>query len=133
VTSGSDGPDNLSVIRQVYAAFEAQDLEALLALSAPDIVITQDPALPWGGRHVGHEGVTNFALALVGASDSAVTSDSIFEADGQVIQCGRTRGTVRASGKRFDVPEVHVWTLRDGLVVEAHFAIDTAAMLVVLG
>jgi ketosteroid isomerase-like protein len=133
VTSGSDGPDNLSVIRQVYAAFEAQDLEALLALSAPDIVITQDPALPWGGRHVGHEGVTNFALALVGASDSAVTSDSIFEADGQVIQCGRTRGTVRASGKRFDVPEVHVWTLRDGLVVEAHFAIDTAAMLVALG
>jgi ketosteroid isomerase-like protein len=104
----------------------------LLSLIDPDCVVTQDASLPWGGRHVGHEGVTTFAFALIGATDSAVTVESLFEADGQVIQCGRTKGVVRANGKAYDIPEVHVWTLKDGKVVAAHFAIDTPAMLAAL-
>lgn len=43
----SDG----EIIQAVYAAFDAQDLEGLLALSDAEIVITQDASLPWGGRH----------------------------------------------------------------------------------
>jgi ketosteroid isomerase-like protein len=58
-----------------------------------------------------------------------VITDAIFVADGEVIQCGRTRGTVRANGAPFDLPEVHRWTVRDGQAVAAHFAIDTVAML----
>ena len=57
----------------------------------------------------------------------------MFAADDEVIQCGRTKGTVRANGAAFDIPEVHRWKLRDGKAVEAHFAIDTAAMLEALG
>jgi len=124
---------NIEIVQQIYEAFAQQDLEALLALVDPDCVVTQDESLPWGGRHVGHDGVTTFAFALIGATDSAVTVEALFEADGQVIQCGRTRGTVRANGNAFDIPEVHVWTLKDGKVVAAHFAIDTPAMLAALG
>ena len=62
-----------------------------------------------------------------------VTTDALFAADGEVIQFGRTRGTVRATGTAFDIPEVHRWTVRDGKVVAAHFAIDTPAMLEALG
>ena len=57
----------------------------------------------------------------------------MFEADGDVFQVGRTRGTVRANGATFDIPEVHRWTIKDGRAVAAHFAIDTDAMLVALG
>jgi ketosteroid isomerase-like protein len=121
-------PTNIETVRQIYDALGRQDLDAILALCDPDCVITQDESLPWGGRHVGHDGLATFAVTLVGTIDSAVTIESIFEADGQVFQCGRTRGTVRANGNAFDVPEVHVWTLRDGVVVAAHFAIDTPAM-----
>jgi ketosteroid isomerase-like protein len=124
---------DIEIVKRVYLAFEAQDLDGVLALSDPQCVITQDPLLPWGGRFVGHDGVTAFALALIGTTDSAVTEQSLFEADGQVIQCGRTRGTVRSNGNAFDVPEVHVWKVRDEKVIEAHFAIDTPAMLVALG
>ena len=49
-----------------------------------------------------------------------------------VIQCGRSKGTVRANGRAFDIPEVHIWTLKDGKVVAAHFAIDAPAMLAAL-
>ena len=53
----------------------------------------------------------------------------MFMADGDVIQVGRTRGTVVANGSRFDIPEVHRWTIRDGKAVAAHFSIDTPTML----
>jgi uncharacterized protein len=125
--------ENINLITQVYEAFAQQDLDALLALVDPDCVVTQDESLPWGGRYVGHDGVTTFAFGLLGALDSAVAMEALFEADGQVIQCGRTKGTVWANGNAFDIPEVHVWTLKEGKVVAAHFAIDTPAMLAALG
>jgi ketosteroid isomerase-like protein len=124
--------ENIAVITEIYEAFARQDLDALLALVDPECVVTQDASLPWGGRHVGPDGVTTFAFALMGTIDSTVTVESLFEADGQVIQCGRTKGTVRANGKAFDVPEMHLWTLKDGKVTAAHFAIDTPGMLAAL-
>lgn len=124
--------ENIEIIKRIYEAFTHQDLDGLLKLVDPNCVVTQDAALPWGGRYVGHAGVTDFAFALMGTIDSAVTVESLFEADGQVIQSGRTKGTVRANGNSFDIPEVHIWTLKDGKVVAAHFAIDTAAQLAVL-
>ena len=67
-----------------------------------------------------------------GTIDSAVTIEALFAADDEVIQAGRTKGTVVATGVPFDVAEVHRWTIRDGKATTAHFAIDTAAMLAVL-
>lgn len=64
--------DNVDIVREVYDAFERQDLEGLLTLVDPDCVVTQDASLPWGGRYVGRDGVTTFAFALVGVTDSAV-------------------------------------------------------------
>ena len=122
----------MEVVRAVYAGMAERDVVRILELLDPACVITQDPALPWGGRHVGHDGFVEFGLALTGAIDSAVATDAVFEADGEVIQMGRTKGTVRATGAAFDIAEVHRWTVRDGKAVAAHFAIDTPAMLAVL-
>ncbi len=124
---------DIEVVAQVYEAFAERDLERLLDLSADDCVITQDARLPWGGRHVGHSGVTDFASILVTSIDSVLTTEALFEADGQVIQIGRIKGSVPSTGRAFDVPEVHTWTVVDGKVVTAHFANDTTAMLVALG
>ena len=123
----------IDVVRAIYEAMAVRDLERLAELIDPECVITQDPSLPWGGRHVGHDGFLTFAATLTGTIDSAVTIHAIFEADGEVIQVGRTAGTVQANGASFDIPEVHRWTVRDGRALTAHFAIDTPAMLEVLG
>ena len=40
---------------------------------------------------------------------------------------------MRANGASFDIPEVHVWELRDGKVVRYQVYIDTPAMLDALG
>jgi ketosteroid isomerase-like protein len=120
---------DVEVVREIYAAMASRDFDRLFELADPELVITQDAALPWGGRHVGHDGLATFGLALTGTINSAVTIEAIFEADGEVIQCGRTAGTVVANGASFDVAEMHRWTIRNGKAVAAHFAIDTAAML----
>jgi len=45
----------------------------------------------------------------------------------------RTRGRALATGKRFDVPETHVWTIRDGKVTRFESYIDTKMMREALG
>jgi ketosteroid isomerase-like protein len=101
----------------------------LAELISPEVVITQDERLPWGGRFEGHDGFIEFAGKLTGTIQSAVTTDELYQADGDVIQVGHTRGTVVATGTAFDIAEVHRWTIRDGLAVRAHFSIDTPGML----
>lgn len=120
---------DIEVVQEIYAGMAARDFGRVFELLDPAIVVTQDERLPWGGRHVGHDGFAEFGLALTGAIDSAVAIEAIFTADGDVIQVGRTRGTAHGSGATFDIPEVHRWTLRDGKAIRAHFSIDTPAML----
>jgi uncharacterized protein len=120
---------DVEVVQAVYAAMAARDIERLFELIDTDCVITQDPELPWGGRYVGHDGFATFAGRLTGTIDSAVTTEALFAADDEVIQCGRTRGTVQETGVPFDVPEVHRWRIRNGKAIAAHFAIDTQLML----
>jgi uncharacterized protein len=125
-------PSDIDVVRTVYEAMAAGDLDRLLELVDEACVITQDARLPWGGRHEGHTGLATFAARLRGAIASSVTTEALFVADDEVIQVGRTRGTTVAGGAEFDIPEVHRWTVRAGKVVAAHFAIDTPAMLAAL-
>jgi ketosteroid isomerase-like protein len=124
---------DIEVVAAIYEAMAARDVGRLLELIDPTVVITQDERLPWGGRFEGHEGFAQFAAALTGTITSAVTHDELFAADGDVVQVGHTRGTVNATGKSFDIAEVHRWTVRDGKAVRAHFSIDTPGMLSVLG
>ena len=89
-----------------------------------DFEVMSDHYSPW----LTEQGHSPYAWSVLGA----VAQDVIFEAGDHVVQRGRTQGTVRATGVAFDIPEVHVWTLRDGKVAAAEFYIDTPAMLAAL-
>jgi ketosteroid isomerase-like protein len=120
---------DIEIVRRCYEAMAGRDFDRLFTLVDESCVITQDDRLPWGGRHVGHDGLATFGLTLTSTIASQVTHEALFEADGDVVQVGRTRGTVVATGAPFDIAEVHRWTIRDGKAVAVHFSIDTPAML----
>jgi uncharacterized protein len=124
--------DNVEIVRQVYEAMQARDVEALRALYAPEVEVFQAPELPWGGHYQGHDGVFTFFMKLLENIDSAVTHEGMFAAGDRVVQHGRTKGTVRATGVAFDIDEVHMYTLRDGLIVRFEAFIDTPGMLAAL-
>ena len=129
INNPDNGSEDIAVVEAIYAAMADSDLSTLFDLLDPTIVVVQDDRLPWGGRHVGHDGFAKFGLTLRAHIESSVTTEAMFDADGDVVQVGRTRGTVVATGVPFDIAEVHRWTLRDGRAVAAHFSIDTAAMM----
>ncbi|MEO6653479.1 MAG: nuclear transport factor 2 family protein [Ilumatobacteraceae bacterium] len=123
------GPDDIAVVEAIYAAIAASELSTLFDLLDPTIVVVQDDRLPWGGRHVGHDGFATFGLALQAIIASSVSTDAVFNAGSDVVQMGHTRGTVVATGVPFDIAEVHRWTIRGSRAVTAEFSIDTPAML----
>ncbi len=124
---------DVDVVREIYGCMARGDLARLFELLDPAVVVTQDPSLPWGGRFEGHDGFATFGLTLRSCIDSSVEIESVFEADGDVVQVGRTRGVVVANNASFDIAEVHRWTLAGGTAVAAHFSIDTPAMLDAIG
>lgn len=122
----------IDIVQTIYDGFSRNDLSAVLALCATDVVVIQDPMLPWGGKFYGAVGVTDFAKKLIETIDSTIDAEQLFQAGDRVVEYGRTRGTVRTTGATFDVSECHLWTIRDGFVQQAEFLIDTPAMLAAL-
>jgi ketosteroid isomerase-like protein len=124
---------DLALVREVYDAFGRADVPRIMALFAEDGTVVQSPALPWGGTHTGHAGLGHFLTTLVASLDSHPETERLFaDGAGRVVQVGRTRGTVRATGAPFDVAEVHVFTLAGGRVTRFEAYVDTPAMLAAL-
>jgi ketosteroid isomerase-like protein len=126
--------NEVAVVEAVYDAFARADLQRIMELFAPDCVVYQSPALPWGGTHEGHDGLVIFLLALSQTIASTPEHEHLVaDGDGHVSQVGRTRGTVKATGAAFDLFENHVWTVRDGRIARFEVYLDTAGMLAALG
>jgi ketosteroid isomerase-like protein len=122
----------VDIVQTIYDGFSRNDLDAILALCAPNVVVIQDAALPWGGTFHGPSGVIDFVTKLITTIDSTIEAEQLFQAGDRVVEYGRTSGTVRANGTTFDISECHLWTIRHGFVHQAEFLIDTAAMLATL-
>lgn len=122
----------MDIVQTIYDGFSRKDLETVLALCATAVVVIQDPGLPWGGTFYGSAGVAEYATKLITTIDSTIEAEQLFQAGDRIVQYGRSIGTVRATGATFDISECHLWTIRDGLVQQAEFLVDTSAMLAAL-
>lgn len=123
---------NVKLVHAVYAAFQQRDLSAISKLLAPDIRIQQTTQLPWGGTYQGLAEFPTFFAKLTEHLDSNLSFDRLLDAGDDVVAIGRTSGTVVKNGAPFDIPVVHVWGVRDGLVSSFQPYIDVALMQVAL-
>ena len=121
--------ENVKMLQSGYDAFRRGDLPAIFKLFDPDIEFYQSQAVPWGGRYKGLDQVKEFFHKLTTAIASQVELDHFVDAGDCVVAVGRTRGTVRATGKAFNVPVVHVWRLKDGKAIRFEAYIDHPSML----
>lgn len=121
--------ETVAVVRDIYDAFARGDVEAIFGLVHPEVRLYQSDQLPWGGEYREHEGFGEFLTKLTSTVESKLeTGLFIDDEDGHVVQVGRTRGKVRATGKEFDVPEIHVWTIEEGKAIRYEAYIDTKMM-----
>ena len=123
---------NLEIVRRSYEAFERGDLDAVLADFDPEIEWHQAQGLPHGGLYHGRDEVRRNVFEPLDAewwSEFSALPDEILDAGDELVVLGRYRGTAKGTGKRLDVPFVHVWTLRDERATRFRQFLDTAGWI----
>ncbi|MHB0951547.1 MAG: nuclear transport factor 2 family protein [Allorhizobium sp.] len=128
-TSAANHPCPLDVVRAVYRAYAGRDLAAIQALYHPDCEIYQSDLLPWGGEYRGYSGLQQFFTRLTSTIDTEIVDEQLFETGDRVVSIGRTRGKAWATGRQFELPAVHIYTVREGKIVRYEAYVDTPAML----
>ncbi|MFE4615494.1 nuclear transport factor 2 family protein [Streptomyces sp. NPDC056747] len=140
-TTGTAGTaaDSAAVLTGMYAA-EAAYLAAggpgqapfapLAPYFAPDVVLHQAAALPYGGTWRGHAGLERFFLAMSRVWESFDMTEQEFLATGATaVVLTRVRARARATGRELTFPILQTITVRDGRISEVRpFYWDTAAI-----
>jgi uncharacterized protein len=131
--------DALAVLRGMYAAEQVYldaggpgraGFEPLAPFFAPDVVLHQAEALPYGGIWRGHAGMERFFAAMSAAWESFEMLEQTFHPDGDVVVV-RTdvRATARATGRRLEFPILQSVRVAEGRITEIWpFYWDTATI-----
>jgi ketosteroid isomerase-like protein/predicted ester cyclase len=138
VVAATDVPNvaatsNVDLIRAGYAAFATGDIPSVLALFADDLVWSTLDSVPAGGVYRGPGGAGEFFSKLPQMyAELSVEPERYVDGGDTVVVQGRHRGRT-ISGNTFDVPWMHLWTLRDGKATSFTEVFDTATIVRALG
>ena len=122
----------VEIVRRSYEAFARDDMDGVLADMHPDIEWHQAQGLPHGGTYHGLAEVRRNIFDPLDEEwwdEFDATPAEILTGDDHAVVLGRYRGIAKRTGKRLDVPFVHVWTLRDGKAVRFRQYLDTAGWI----
>jgi ketosteroid isomerase-like protein len=113
--------ENEEIVRTAFAAFDRDDIDAVLRLCAEDILIVQPPELPDVSREQrGHRGVLEaFAIWPAQWEDYRVEILRMASAPAdRVVVTTRTRGRGRQSQAEVEMDFSFVFTVRDESIRE---------------
>lgn len=122
--------ENKQLVMQGYQKFQAQDIEGLMENFADDIewIGVESEYLPFSGIYHGKQEVLHYFGMLAQAQEAMKFEPMEFIAEGdKVVVCGESKWMVRATGRSYANPWVHVFTIRDGKVARFQQFNDTAA------
>ena len=109
---------NLELVRSIYSAFAAGDIEAVLARMAPDIVWNEAESFAYadGNPYRGPQAILSGVFGRITADYDGfqVVAEEFLDAGEAIVATGRYRGTAKATGTALDAQFAHVWRVRDG-------------------
>ncbi len=120
--------ENVAITKRIYEAFENRDIPTFFSLLSPEIHVTQVPQVPWGGVFRGMEQTKIFFGKVHEYLDDHVAIERIIDGGDRIAVIGRAHGTVKSTGGPYDVPIMHLYTFRNGLVVELDIVLDVPTM-----
>jgi ketosteroid isomerase-like protein len=115
---------NITIIDRIYEAFETRDFLTFFKLLSPTIHIRQCPEVPWGGVFHGSEEAKAFFGKVNSHLEDHVAIERVVDGGDRIAVIGRGHGTIRGTGRGFDVPIMHLWGFQDGLAVRLEIILD---------
>jgi ketosteroid isomerase-like protein len=124
-----DHDEATAMLRTIAAAFDAHDLDGIMAHFADDAVFESPRGPdPWGRRFVGRDEVRRaFAGRFAGIPDVRYRDDDHF-VDGDRGASEWTLTGTTTDGERLEIRGCDLWTIRDGRIVkkDSYWKIRTA-------
>jgi ketosteroid isomerase-like protein len=121
---------NVGVVRGFNDALAQGDMGGMLDFLDPQLEWRAPESVPWGGTFHGREGFREFVGKLL---DQPVEFRremlEYLDAGERIVVLLRQMGRRKGSDTEYDVPEVHIWTIRDGKIVDFEGSFDTATVL----
>lgn len=127
---------NVETTRRSYDAFARGDMDGVVADMHPAIEWHQAQGLTHGGLYRGLDQVRRAIFEPLEEEwwdEFAADPDELLDAGDDVVVIGRYRGRAKGSGRKLDVPFVHVWTYRGGKAIRFRQFLDTAGWREALG
>jgi ketosteroid isomerase-like protein len=110
--------ENAAIVRRVFDAYLRGDEDAMFALTATDIVVTQFPDQIDVRDYHGHEGLREVMADWIGTwEDWSIELLQAREVGGVVLATALQRGRGRASGAPMQTEVAFLFTVRDGVIV----------------
>jgi uncharacterized protein len=128
--TANKGEPGIAVVRGFNDALARGDVAGMVDLLDSQVEWRAPESVPWGGTFRGHEGFREF-LGKVLEQPAEFRREMLeyLDAGGRVVVLLRQMGRPKGGDTGYDVPEVHVWTVRDGKIVEIEGLFDTATVL----
>ena len=121
------------VVERLYAAFNSGDIPSIRKLIAPDATWIQygpKEILPFAGMRRGPDGVMSFFADVDRALENPRPGVREFIVAGDKVAVpGTEESTVRSTGIRYHVNNLHLFTVRNGKVVSFEEFIDSGTMV----
>jgi ketosteroid isomerase-like protein len=107
--------EDVETIRSGIEAYNAADLERLIAIADPDVRMVPIRSLVEGGEYRGHDGMRRFmADTDEDWSERGIEVSEIRDSEGGVLVLGDFWGIGRASGSEVRFPIAWLCRMRDG-------------------
>lgn len=124
---------DVETVRKGVEAYNRGDVDGVLAMTAPDVVLVPVRALLEGGSYEGHEGVRRFMEDMdEDWAEREIEVDEIRDLDGGLLVLGQFRAVGR-SGVEVRQPLAWRSELRDGKLIRLQAYSDVAVALNELG
>jgi uncharacterized protein len=121
--------ENVTLIRALYGAFAAGDIEGVVSRMSPDIEWNEAENFPYadGNPYRGPEAILTGVFARLGGEwdGFAAVPDEYLDAGDIVVVLGRYRGAYKATGRALDAQLAHVWRIEDGKIAGFQQYTDT--------
>lgn len=120
--------------RRAYSYFAQGDLDAVLGLIDPEVVLRDRPESPDASTYHGHDGVReSFQKSIEMFETLDFIPERFVENGDHMVVTVLMRGKGRGSGVPVEERIAHFWTVKDDLAVELQVYSDEAEALAAAG